>query len=284
MASIFQANTQEGLNAHLGPALIFYAPYGQTFPTDVGDVINMTGSSQWLPKTGWTVAGATKTGIKVERGFTKVDRSSDQSFGPFDSRPNQWTASVTTELLETTPTNMKLAWEGSSISTDASSVNTTLSANVAVGASSITVTSAASISSGDVLIVDGDAEQEWHTVTLVSGTTLFFGSETMLYTHVSGAVVLKPGKSSQNFGHMRQTKARVLAVIAPLVKISTTYKVTLSLIRMWAFRLTRLGEGNKTMNLTQENDWVLPVSFHAYRDPAITDEVIDTFKVFDWTL
>jgi hypothetical protein len=284
MPSFFSANVNPLLNAHVGPALIFFAPYGTTFPQDISDVINLTGTNQWKPKAGWSVLGATKTGIKIERGFTRVDRTSDQSFGPFDTRPNQWTATVSTELLETTPTNLTIAWEGGAIFTNRQPVLTSLSAAANPGATSITV-AGTGLAANDVIIVGGDMTQEWHTVQSVSGSTVTFATgESLVYPQPSGASVVKPGMQNYGFGHPRNLRARVLAVIAPLVKVSTQQKVNIDLFRMWAFRITRLGEGNKTMNLTQENDWVLPVTFHAYPDFTVGDETQDTFVVVDYTL
>lgn len=284
MASLFNVNTNETVNAHVGPALLFYAAYGVTFPTGVGSVVNLSGSSQWQPKTNWTAFGATKTGIKVERGFTKVDRLSDTSFGPYDHRPNHWTATLTSELLETTPTNLRIGWEGGQIATSQAYETTTLSAAAAAGASAVVVTSIGTLASGSVISIGGNLTQEWHTLSAVSGTTGTFGGETLLYAQASGEPVVLPSIKSFGFGHPRSITPRQISVIAPLVTVSASLKANVDLFRMWSFRNVRLGEGNRTMNLSQDNDWVLPTSFHCYRDTTITDETIDTFVVYEWGL
>lgn len=280
----FAVNTNEPKNAHIGAALLFTATYGTAFPTSAASVVALSGATQWNPVTGWSVLGATKTGIKVERSFSKVDRSSDQSFGPYDERPNNWTQMVTTELLETTLTNLQLAWEGAALTTVLSASGATVGTAIAAGSTALTITlpTTGALLAADVIIIGAGVYQERIAIASITGTAVTLATA-VNYAHAIGEPVFRPGTQTGAFGRPTDITARVLAVLAPLTITDPTVG-NVRLLRTYAFRKAKLQDGAKQINHTQENDWTLAVGFNCYRDPAITDITTDTFTIFDETL
>jgi len=95
---------------------LLWAGITVSFPTKLGDVINM---STYEAQTGWNDLGATKGGIQVTINNTEETFDVDQIQGDIDSLPNAWEVSVGTNLAEMTVERMQIAWQGSSITTDA---------------------------------------------------------------------------------------------------------------------------------------------------------------------
>ena len=105
-----------------GAARLLVAPYAQTAPSKIGDVIYMASASggvdQYDSKPGWTDLGATKTGIQITINNAEETFDVDQILGDIQSQPTNWECSVGTQLAEMTPERMQVAWEGSAITTD----------------------------------------------------------------------------------------------------------------------------------------------------------------------
>ena len=95
-------------------------------PTKISDVILLT-----APGTGpgaiydavdpWVDLGATKTGCQITINNAEETFDVDQILGDISSAPTSWECSVGTQLAEMTPERMQVAWEGSDITTDATS-------------------------------------------------------------------------------------------------------------------------------------------------------------------
>lgn len=106
-----------------GAGRLLIAPSTQAFPTQISDIVEtsaapMTGA-QWDAKTGWTDLGATKTGIQITVNNAEETFDVDQVLGEIESAPTSWEVSVGTQLAEATLERMQVAWEGSTITTDA---------------------------------------------------------------------------------------------------------------------------------------------------------------------
>lgn len=288
MASLFAVNTNQLVESFSGAALIFYAPYGTTFPTKIEDVVQLSGgATQWNPVNGWATLGATKSGVKVDRSFGKVDLSSDQSLGTYYHRPNSHAMSVSADMLRLNEAGLRLAWEGGPSSTAFAGTRGTISGSVAAGAAAIPLMATFSITSGDTIIVGNNFTQEWHGAWSGGTTITLLAGETLAYARVSGETVIKPVRTSFGLGHVNANTPRMLSVLAPLVQLSATDYGNVTGMRMYSFRLTLLGEGNRSMNHAQDAQWSLPVMWHCYRDTSSfgsTDEIDDTAKVFTMSI
>lgn len=97
-----------------GAARLLVAGTTISFPTGVGDIINL---STFDAQTGWVDVGATKTGITISRNVTEEVFDVDQIIGDIDSRPVNYEQTVATALAEVTLENLQLAWEGGGITT-----------------------------------------------------------------------------------------------------------------------------------------------------------------------
>lgn len=95
-----------------GAARFMWAGTTVTFPTVIGDVVNL---STYLPATGWNDLGATKTGVTITVNNTEETFDVDQITGDIDSRPNNWEVTVNTSLAEVDLTHMQFAWQGGDI-------------------------------------------------------------------------------------------------------------------------------------------------------------------------
>lgn len=97
-----------------GAARLMWAGTTITFPTKIGDVINL---STFDAMSGWNDLGATKTGIQLTINNTEESFDVDQITGELRSEPTGWECSVGTQLAEMTLQRLQLAWEGSAITT-----------------------------------------------------------------------------------------------------------------------------------------------------------------------
>lgn len=97
-----------------GAARLLLAAVTQTFPTSIGDIINI---SNYDPQTGWTDAGATKTGITITNNNTEETFDIDQELVDIDSRPTGYEYTVATALEEVDLEHMQIAWDGGTIAT-----------------------------------------------------------------------------------------------------------------------------------------------------------------------
>lgn len=92
-----------------GAARLLIAALTQTFPTSIGDIVNL---SNFDAQTGWTDAGATKNGITVTNNNTEETFDIDQDLNDIESRPTGYEYTVTTALAQVDLEHMQMAWEG----------------------------------------------------------------------------------------------------------------------------------------------------------------------------
>lgn len=106
-----------------GAARVLIADDDATFPAKISDVIELAASpmtgEQYDAKTDWTDLGATKTGVQITVNNAEETFDIDQVVGDIDSLPTSWEVSVGTQLAEMTVERLQVAWEGSDITTDA---------------------------------------------------------------------------------------------------------------------------------------------------------------------
>lgn len=118
MGSFLRANITDDTFLR-GSARVLYAASGQTFPTQLSDIIVLTaGGTQYDPQAGWTELGSTKTGIQISRNNTEETYDVDQIFGDIESAPTGWEMAISTAMAEMTPENLAIAWEGGTVTTD----------------------------------------------------------------------------------------------------------------------------------------------------------------------
>lgn len=92
-----------------GAARLLWAGSTITFPTKIGDVVNL---STFASQTGWNELGATKTGIQISVNNTEESFDVDQITGQISTLPVNWDVSVQTSLAEMTTDRLAFAWEG----------------------------------------------------------------------------------------------------------------------------------------------------------------------------
>jgi hypothetical protein len=97
-----------------GAARLLLAAITQAFPTSIGDIINLT---TYDAQTGWSDAGATKTGITIARNNTEETFDIDQELSDIDSRPTGYDVTVATALEEVDLEHLQIAWEAGTIAT-----------------------------------------------------------------------------------------------------------------------------------------------------------------------
>ncbi len=97
-----------------GAARLLLAGITQTFPSSIADIVNL---SNYDAMSGWTDAGATKTGITITNNLSEETFDIDQELVDIDSRPTGYEYSVATSLEEADLVHMQLAWEGGTINT-----------------------------------------------------------------------------------------------------------------------------------------------------------------------
>jgi len=97
-----------------GAARLMWAGTTVSFPTTIGDIINL---STYDAMTGWNDLGATKGGITISRNNTEETFDVDQILGEIDSRPVSWEQTVATAVAEATLARIQVAWEGGAITT-----------------------------------------------------------------------------------------------------------------------------------------------------------------------
>lgn len=119
MGAFFRPDTSKLMR---GAARLLYADSDTTKPAQISDVITLTaGATLYDPSADWNDIGGTRDGIHIEVNNTEDAFEIDQIIGEVGAAPNTWEMNITTALAEFTLENMGLAFDGSAITTDASS-------------------------------------------------------------------------------------------------------------------------------------------------------------------
>jgi hypothetical protein len=97
-----------------GAARLLLAAVTQAFPTSIADIVSLT---SYDAQSGWSDAGATKTGITITNNNTEETFDIDQELTDIDSRPTGYDYAVATALEEVDLEHMQIAWEAGTIAT-----------------------------------------------------------------------------------------------------------------------------------------------------------------------
>lgn len=117
MPDFFSNNTTpEAVNR--GAGRLMYASISSSFPTEIGDVINL---STYAARTanGWYDLGSTKGGIQISFNNSEEAIDVDQINGDIDTFVTGNEMSVSTSLAESTLDRLSLAWEGDDVTVNA---------------------------------------------------------------------------------------------------------------------------------------------------------------------
>lgn len=97
-----------------GAGRLLLAAVTQAFPTSIADLVNL---STFDAQSGWTDAGATKTGVTITNNNSEESFDIDQELLDIDSRPTGYEYSVATAFAEADLEHMQIAWEAGPITT-----------------------------------------------------------------------------------------------------------------------------------------------------------------------
>lgn len=173
MADLYKVRSE---NIVGGPGRLVCKPYDGTFPETIEDVISANAPYELAE--GWKEIGATNDGITVARGFDTEEFEVDQVVGAVDTDITSWTHTLETDLAENTVENRQIALIGGQIieSPPERGAATTLTKEVGVNATMLTVTSVEGfIAGGYVEITEGD-KAENRKISRVQGSILYLTS------------------------------------------------------------------------------------------------------------
>lgn len=97
-----------------GAARLLWAGTTISFPTTIGDIVNL---STYDAMSGWNDLGATKTGVTISHNNTEEAFDIDQILTDIDTRPVAYTQTVATALAEVSLERLQVAWEAGAITT-----------------------------------------------------------------------------------------------------------------------------------------------------------------------
>jgi hypothetical protein len=107
-----------------GAGRLILAPLTETFPTEIDDMIDISGATPTYDVQGdWEDVGATKNGINITRNNAEEEFDVDQIQGAIAALPTNWEMSVATQLSEVTLERISLVWETSDVTTNTSTAS-----------------------------------------------------------------------------------------------------------------------------------------------------------------
>ena len=117
IVATFGVNGLQPLIAVPGQAI---ALTGGTAPT-MTVTATTPGNGQYdiTPGSGWAELGSTRSGTQATRNNTETQLDVDQILSSILAVPDEWEMTIATQLAETTLENIQLAWEGGTITVDA---------------------------------------------------------------------------------------------------------------------------------------------------------------------
>lgn len=277
LLSVSRASSLEKTSG--GPGVVYIAPYGTTFPTGIGDIVDLDpGATQFQPVDPWEVLGLTRGGITVQRGFEETQREADQTMGAYGTRPTSWMANISTEILNIDTVTLQRLWVGGAI-TSAAAVETTVGVAIASGQTALTVMNGTGIVADDLIVLGTGALQELQKVSAITDEAITLEGNTT-YAHASGELVLKLSEESLSFGTAKSLERRLVAVVAPTPIEKPSLGGIVNGYTAWVLRTATLEGGQRAINLQSGPDWSLPVSFRGYPDLDVADPDTDTMVVF----
>lgn len=100
-----------------GPGRVLYANLSMPAPTQIANVINL---STYAAMSGWTDVGATKGGVQITFNNSEETFDVDQILSEIASLPTSSEMAVQTQLAQSTLDWLSFAWEGDTVTTNAS--------------------------------------------------------------------------------------------------------------------------------------------------------------------
>lgn len=115
-----------------GACDIAYAPTTVAVPTNIADIITLTGASPTV-QTGWSLLGATEGGASYSREVESDEISVDQRQGAVFEDITNITRTFTTRIAEITPAHLQILEEAPAISTIAAATGKSVQRLVKAG-------------------------------------------------------------------------------------------------------------------------------------------------------
>jgi hypothetical protein len=254
MADIYKVNSS---NIVGGPGRLVVKDYDGTFPDTISDVMSTV--SPYDLQAGWSDLGATNDGITTSRGFDTEDFEVDQVSGAVDSDITSWEHTLETNLAENTVENRKLALIGGAIieTPPVLGTATALTAATAVGATIVSVTSAAGITQGSWVDIGGEVRK----VSRVEGNTLYLDSG-LSETHAttdSVSPITELGTKRIGYGTVNDIPFKTYALISQK-KDGTLY--------MCVIRKAKVSGDGKEQTYSKEKR-LLPLQLIAYPEDNV---------------
>jgi hypothetical protein len=199
-----------------GPGRLVFKDFDGVFPETISDVMNI--NSPYDLVDGWRDLGATNDGIATSRSFDTEDFEVDQVVGAVDTDITSWEHTLETNLAENTVENRQLALIGGTIIETPPTLGTatTLTAATAIGATIISVTSAAGLAEGGYVQVSEGGNVETKKISRVSGTTVYLSTPLVnAYTAVAAATpVTELGYKRIGYGTVNDVPFKTYALIS----------------------------------------------------------------------
>lgn len=261
MADIYKVNSD---NIVGGPGRLVFKRYDGTFPQTISDVMSLTAPHDLTA--GWSDLGATNDGISLTRGFDTEDFEVDQVVGAVDTDITSWAHTLETSLAENTVENRKLALIGGVIeeSTPTMGAATTLTADVALNATIITVTSAAGMAEGGFVNFAEATKTETKKIARVDGTTIYLESPLENAYTVAAAVspVTELGYKRIGYGTPQDVPFNTFALISQK-KDGTLY--------MAVIRKAKVSGDDKEQTYSKEKR-LLPLQLTAFPVDSVSQD------------
>ena len=258
MNDIYKVDSSEVIG---GPGRLVWAPHGTTAPESISEV--MSTSNPFDLQGPWKDLGATNDGITMSRGFETEDIPVDQSTTPIDDYITGWSHSISTQLAQNTVENRQLSLIGSAIveTPPTTGTSTTLSNDVAAGATTLTVSSATEFNEGGWLQVGSEVKR----ISKIASNTIYVSEPVKQAYTTSDDItpITELGTKRIGYGAVEDRPMVLLALINQK-KDGTLY--------MAVFRKCKVGGDDKEQNF-QKGTRYLPLGLQAFpEDSAPTDE------------
>lgn len=248
-----------------GPGRLVVRDYDGTFPETIGEV--MSTSSPYALQQGWSDLGATNDGIATTRTFETEEFEVDQVIGAVDTDITGWEHSLETNLAENTIENRQLALVGGTIVETSAQLgtSTTLTGDVAINATIITVTDAAEMSSGSFLQISEGGNTQTIQINRVEGNTVYL-EEPLQNAYTSTTATVSPvtelGTKRIGYGTTSNIPFKTYALLSQK-KDGTLY--------MAVIRKAKIAPEDKEQTYSKEKR-LLPLQLMAFPEDGVIQE------------
>jgi hypothetical protein len=241
-----------------GAGRLVYAKYGVAFPTKIEDVIDL---STYELKGPWKDLGATTEGIETTRGFEEEEFTVDQKLGAVDTDISAWSHGLSTNLAENSLENRQLALIGSPIVETPATLGTatTTTAAIAIGDTTVKVTTASGITAGSYIQVGGETVK----VASVSGTNVYLERAVTKATASGGNVAPITALPTRRIGYGTPTEI-------PFITLALLVKRKDGTISLAVFRKAKVASGDKSQTFNSGKR-ILPFALTAFPVDGVSE-------------